>query len=378
MAESRAPAKGGLEGVVAADSAIASIDGEKGALRYRGYLIKDLADHSNFVETTWLLWHGELPQRAQLRELGSQLAAHRELPPAALDVLARVAREQGPMDALRTVVSVLSIDDVPGDVADLTANLQRGARLVARFPTIVAAYHRLHQGQQPLKPKPELGHAANFLYMLTGKVPDADTERMFDTCLVLHAEHDLNASTFAARVTAATLTDMYSAICSAIGTLKGPLHGGANTEVMNMLLEIGAPENVEQHVGDLLTHGKKIMGFGHRVYKVMDPRALVLKEFSRKMARVKNEPRWFAMSEKIEGMVKARKSIDVNVDFYSASAYYYMGIEPYLFTPIFAISRISGWVAHVLEQYANNRLIRPRSHWVGAADRDYVAIERRG
>jgi citrate synthase len=377
MPESKTMSKGGLEGVVAADSSIAWIDGEKGELRYRGYLIKDLSDNSNFVETTHLLWHDELPTREQHAELAAALAARRELPPAVMDLLRKIAPLQPPMDALRTIVSMLSIDDVPGETTDAAVNLQRGTRLVALFPTIVAAYHRLRTGKQPIPPRSDLSHAANFLYMLTGEVPSEQAERMFDTCLVLHAEHDLNASTFAARVTAATLSDLYSAIVSAIGALKGPLHGGANTEVMHMLLEIGGPAEVDSYVGDLISRGQKVMGFGHRVYKVVDPRALILKEFSRKMARITGKPDWFQMSEKIEGIVKARKGIDVNVDFYSASTYYYMGIDPDLFTAIFAISRISGWTAHVFEQYANNRLIRPRSHWIGAPNREWVGFDRR-
>jgi citrate synthase len=378
MADSKAATKGGLEGVVASDSAIAWIDGNKGELRYRGYLIKDLAEQSRFAETTYLLWKGELPTSAQLDAFRKRLSDNRELPPLAMEILQKIAPVQPPMDALRTVVSVLSANDVPGEVTDPEANFERGVRLVAQFPTIVAAYARLRKGQKPIAPRRDLKHAANFLYMLTGEVPAQETEQMFDTCLVLHAEHDFNASTFSARVTAATLTDMYSAICAAIGTLKGPLHGGANTEVMHMLLEIGSPDRVEAHVNDLMARGEKIMGFGHRVYKVVDPRALILKEFSRKMARVTGNSTWFEMSERVEALVKAKKSIDMNVDFYSASTYYYMGIDPELFTAIFAISRISGWVAHVLEQYANNRLIRPRSNWVGAADREYTPIAARG
>jgi citrate synthase len=263
-------------------------------------------------------------------------------------------------------------------VTDPKANFERGVRLVARFPTIVASYERLRQGLEPIAPRPELRYAANFLWMLTGKEPSAEADRIFDTCLVLHAEHDLNASTFAARVTAATLSDVYSSITSAIGALKGPLHGGANTEVMHMLLDIGKVERTEAYVEDLFARHQKIMGFGHRVYKVVDPRALILKEFSRRLAQSTGQPQWYEISERIERLVKTQKSIDMNVDFYSASTYYSLGIRPELYTAIFAISRIAGWIAHVLEQYSNNRLIRPRSHYVGAAPRAYVPIAKRG
>jgi citrate synthase len=370
--------KGGLEGVIAADTAIGKIDGEVGELRYCGYLIKDLAENANFVEVAHLLWHGELPTKAQLDQLRAALIAARELPPQAAEILARIAGRMPPMDALRTVASVLGLDDVPGADTDVAANLQRSIRLTARFPTIVAAYDRLRGGKKVLAPRSDLSHASNFLYMLTGEVPSADVERMMDVCLVLHAEHGLNASTFAARVTAATLSDMYSSVTSAVGTLKGPLHGGANTEVMNMLLKVGSVDKAEQYVADVLARGQKVMGFGHRVYKVVDPRALILKEFSRRLAQATGNDTWFRMSEKIEAAVKSRKGLDVNVDFYSASAYYYMGIKPDLFTTIFAISRIAGWTAHILEQYAHNRLIRPDANWIGAGPRSWVPVSRRG
>ncbi|MCC6672082.1 MAG: citrate synthase [Planctomycetes bacterium] len=377
MSVSKAAPKGGLEGIVAGDSAIGYLDGEKGELRYCGYLIKDLADHSNFVETVWLLWHLELPNKAQLEELRTSLLAERALPGIVYDVLKTVAQHQEPMDALRTAVSAMSADDVPGEVTDRRSNLRRGIRLTAKFPTIIAAHERLRQGKKPLEPRSDLSHAGNFLYMLTGEVPHPEEERMFDTCLVLHAEHGFNASTFAARVTAATLADLYAAITSAIGTLKGPLHGGANTAVMQMLLEMGSVANVEPYLDRILARGGKVMGFGHRVYKVMDPRALILKDFSQRLAKVKNEPRWYEMSAKLEALMKARKGIDVNVDFFSASTYYYMGIRPELYTTIFALSRIAGWVAHVLEQYGNNRLIRPEANWIGAAPRPYVPLGQR-
>lgn len=282
------------------------------------------------------------------------------------------------MDALRTAVSALCLDDVAGDVTDRAANLQRGIHLVAQFPTIVAAYDRLRDRKEPLPPRDDLSHAGNFLYMLTGEEPEDEVAHMFDVCLVLHAEHGFNASTFAGRVTAATLSDLYSAVTSAIGALKGPLHGGANTAVMNTLLGIGSVDGVEPYLDAVFSRGEKVMGFGHRVYKVVDPRAIILRKFSERMADLSGERKWFEMSARLEQLVKSRKGIDMNVDFYSASTYYYMGIKPDLYTAIFAISRVAGWVAHVLEQYANNRLIRPRSNWVGAGPRNYVTMDQRG
>ncbi|MCA8954534.1 MAG: citrate synthase [Planctomycetes bacterium] len=370
--------KGGLEGVVAADSAIARINGEIGELRYCGYLISDLARYSSFAETTHLLWHGELPTAADLAALEAAMAARRELPREVTELLRTIATRQQPMDALRTAVSLMSCDDVPGPAADREANLERSINLTARFPTVIAAYHRLRSGHEPIAPDPQLGHAANFLYMLDGQVPDPEIARMLDVCLVLHAEHGFNASTFAARVTAATLSDVYSALTSAIGTLKGPLHGGANTAVMEMLLQIGSEQEVDGYIEALLARRDKVMGFGHRVYKVVDPRALILRDFSARTAEITGEPKWFRMSQRVEQLIKERKGLDMNVDFYSASTYYSMGISPDLFTAVFAISRVAGWLAHVMEQYANNRLIRPRANWVGAADRDYLTMDQRG
>jgi citrate synthase len=377
MTDSKTAPKAGLEGVTAADSAIGKIDGVVGELRYCGYLITDLADHSDFVETTWLLWNGELPNKPQYDRLKADLAAHRAIPPAVTEMLRVIAPKLGPMDALRTAVSMLGIDDVAGGITDPAVNLRRAVRLTAQFPTIVAAYDRLRDGKQPIAPDPDLDHAANFLYMLTGERPDDEIARMLDVCLVLHAEHGFNASTFAGRVTAATLSDVYSAMCSAIGTLKGPLHGGANTAVMQSLLEIDAVDRVESWLDDQLARGQKIMGFGHRVYKVVDPRAVILRGFAKRIAAITGESKWYDMSTRIEQLMQARKGIDMNVDFYSASTYYSMGIKPDLFTAVFAISRVSGWIAHVMEQYANNRLIRPRSNWVGSDSRDYVFMDKR-
>ena len=378
MTAEKPASKGGLEGVQVANSAISKINGKEGRLRYRGYLIKDLADASSFVETSWLLWHGELPTAAQLEGLNQELVAARALPEQTMAALRAAGTHQGPMDALRTAVSSMDGDEVPGPDTDAECNLRRACLLTARMPTAVAAYQRLRSGEEPIEPRPDLDHASNFLYMLNGDVPDEESSRIMDVCLVLHAEHGFNASTFSARVTAATLSDRYSAITSAIGTLKGPLHGGANTAVMNMLLEMGDESEVEPYLKQALTNRERIMGFGHRVYKVVDPRALILKDFARRLGEIHGDSKWFRLSEKLEEQMKKAKGIDVNVDFYSASTYYSLGIPPDLFTCLFAISRVVGWTAHVMEQHANNRLIRPRSNWVGAEPRDYVAITDRG
>ena len=368
----------GLEGVVAADSAIGKIDGQVGELRYRGYLLKDLADNTDFVETSYLLLHEDLPTQAQLDEFRATLQAEQQVDEATMGLMKQLAVKMAPMDFLRTIVSSLAAEDQPHNDDDRAANVRRGIKLLAKLPTIVAAYARLRKGEAPIAPHPDHSFSASFLHMLTGNVPDAEEARMFDICLILHAEHGFNASTFSSRVTAATLSDMYSAITSAIGTLKGPLHGGANTAVMEMLERIGDPAKVESTLDGMLERKEKVMGFGHRVYKVVDPRALILKEFSRKLAQSKGEPKWFEMSEKLEQAMKAKKGLDMNVDFFSASTYHYMGIDKDLFTCIFAMSRMAGWVAHVLEQQSNNRLIRPRANWVGPDARGFVSIDKRG
>lgn len=368
----------GLEGVVAADSAISSIDGAKGELRYRGYLVEELARDATFPEVSFLLWHGELPNRAQLDRLESALRAARGLPEATERALREAAVQQGPMPALRTAVSTVSVTDEHEGAVDRESNLERAVQLTAKTATIVAAWSALRAGREPAPPRDDLGHAGNFLYMLLGRPVDTELERMFDACLVLHAEHGFNASTFAARVTAATKSDMFAAITSAIGALQGPLHGGANTAVMKMLLEIGEPEAAERYVDEKLARGERIMGFGHRVYRVLDPRARILEEFSRRMAEITGETRWYEISKRVQERVKERKGLDPNVDFFSASTYYAMGIPPELFTCVFAISRVAGWTAHVIEQHENNRLIRPRAHYVGPPPRSWIPMEHRG
>src|SRR5688572_21210307 len=359
--------KAGLEDVVAASSAICYLDGARGVLAYYGYDIHDLARGASFEEVCYLLWHGRLPNRAELGDLQSQLAAARPLSESVLRIMKQLPASDG-MDMVRTMTSVLGHYD--SDAADSSeqANYRKAVRLTAQIASLVATYGRLQAGGGPIQPDPALGHAANFLYMLTGTRPNALSIRAFDVALVLHADHELNASTFAARVAAATLTDLHSAIVGAIGALKGPLHGGANAEVMKMLLEIGKDsgvERAEEYVRAKLARKEKISGFGHRVYNTEDPRATHLRRFSKSIGEQTGQPQWFAMSERIEQVVKAEKRLNPNVDFYSATMFYSLGIPISLYTPIFAVSRISGWTAHVLEQYANNRLIRPRTEYIG-------------
>ena len=367
MSTSEAKPKGGLEDVVAATSAICYLDGDRGVLAYYGYDIHDLARATSFEEVCYLLWHGRLPNRAELGDLQSQLAADRPLSEQVLRLMKQLPANDG-MDMLRTLTSALGqYDPLSGDNS-LQANYRKAVRLTAQIASIVATYGRMKKGGGPIHPDPALGHAANFLYMLTGERPNALATRAFDIALVLHADHELNASTFAARVSAATLTDMYSAIVGAIGALKGPLHGGANADVMRLLIEIGqdsSPEKIDEAIRSRLARKVKIPGFGHRVYRTEDPRATHLRRMSKELGEKAGNTRWFEMSRRIETLVTGEKKLFPNVDFYSASTYYTLGIDIDLYTPIFAVSRISGWTAHCLEQYANNRLIRPRTDYIG-------------
>ncbi|HXG56524.1 MAG TPA: citrate synthase [Vicinamibacterales bacterium] len=359
--------KAGLEDVVAATSAICYLDGDRGVLAYYGYDIHDLARGASFEEVCYLLWHGRLPNRAELGDLQSQLAAARPLPEPILRLMKQLPATDG-MDMLRTLTSALGQYDTEAGDNSQPANYRKAVRLTAQISSIVATYGRMKAGSGPIDPDPALGHAANFLYMLTGNRPNALSTRAFDIALVLHADHELNASTFAGRVSAATLTDMYSAIVGAIGALKGPLHGGANADVMRLLIEIGqdAPgERIDEAVRAKLARKVKIPGFGHRVYHTEDPRATHLRRMSKELGEKAGNTRWFEMSRRIEQLVTSEKKLFANVDFYSASTYYTLGIDIDLFTPIFAVSRISGWTAHCLEQYANNRLIRPRTDYIG-------------
>jgi citrate synthase len=372
--------KAGLEDTVATSSAICYLDGDRGVLAYCGYDIHDLARHATFEEVCYLLWHRRLPTRAELGDLQSQLTAARPLPEPVLRFLRGLPGADS-MDLLRTLTSALGHYDP--DAADHSpqANYRKAIRLTAQISSIVASMGRLQAGGGVIDPDPVLGHAANFLHMLTGERPSGLATRAFDVALILHADHELNASTFAARVAAATLTDIHSAIVAAIGTLKGPLHGGANADVMRMLLEIGpdAPlEKAEDVVRAKLARKEKIPGFGHRVYHTEDPRATHLRQMSRDLGQRAGQPIWYEMSQRIEALMKSEKKLNPNVDFYSASTYHALGIAIELFTPIFAVSRVSGWTAHVLEQYANNRLIRPRAEYIGPEyPQRYVSIENR-
>jgi citrate synthase len=359
--------KAGLEDVVATSSAICYLDGDRGVLAYCGYDIHDLAKQATFEEVCYLLWHRRLPNRAELGNLQSQLAAARPLPEQVIRLM-RSLPPVGGMDALRTITSALAHYDADAADASPAAQYRQAVRLTAQVGTAVATWGRLQAGGGPIAPDSVMGQAANFLYMLTGERPGATAVRALDVALILHADHELNASTFAARVAAATLTDLYSAVVAAIGALKGPLHGGANADVMRMLLELGenaTGERIDQVIHGKLARKEKIPGFGHRVYRTEDPRATHLRQMSRELGgRTRNSP-WFAMSERIETLVKGEKKLNPNVDFYSASTYYALGIPIDLYTPLFAVSRMSGWTAHVLEQYANNRLIRPRAEYTG-------------
>jgi len=375
--------KAGLEDVVAGESSICYLDGDKGVLAYQGYDIHDLAHAergASFEEVCYLLWHGRLPSKSELGDLQTQLVAARVLPEPVLRAMRSLPRVDG-MDALRTMTSILGHYDPDATDRSPQASYRKAVRLTGQISALVATWGRMAQGGGHIDPDPAIGHAANFLYMLTGQRPSALAARAFDVSLVLHADHELNASTFAARVAAATLTDIHSTIVAAIGTLKGPLHGGANAEVMKMLLDIGkdaGPERAEAYVRARLERKEKISGFGHRVYNTEDPRATHLRRFSKQLGEKAGEPQWFAMSERIEQLVRGEKKLYANVDFYSASMFYALGIPVDLYTPIFAVSRISGWTAHVLEQYANNRLIRPRTDYIGPTyPQQFLPIEQR-
>ncbi|MGH9385047.1 MAG: citrate synthase [Vicinamibacterales bacterium] len=360
-------AKAGLEDIVATSSRICYLDGDRGVLAYCGHDIHDLARHATFEETCHLLWHARLPTRAELGDLRSQLAAARPLPEAILRLMKMLPPSDG-MDALRTLTSALGHYDPDASSNSPAASYRKAVRLTGQIASLVATWGRLQQAAGPIAPDPAMGHAANFLYMLTGQRPSPTAIRAMDIALTLHADHELNASTFAARVAAATLTDMHSAIVAGIGTLKGPLHGGANADVMRMLIEIGQdapPDRIDAYIKGKLAKKAKIPGFGHRVYTTEDPRATHLRQMSKELGQKAGNTKWFEMSERIDALIRAEKKLYANVDFYSASTYYTMGIAIDLYTPIFAVSRISGWSAHVLEQFSNNRLIRPRADYTG-------------
>ena len=367
----------GLADVVAAQTGTSDIDGKLGRLWYAGYDIHDLARYSTFEETVFLLHNRRLPSRSELEELSERLTEERDLEDFTRQLMPTFAEVTTPMSMLRTAVSAASAYDPDGWDHSAEGNERKAMRLIARFPTMISTYHCIRNGADPRPPDPKLPHAANFLYMLSGEEPEEEAARALDICLVLHADHTMNASTFTARVVASTLSDMHSAITGAIAALKGPLHGGANEAVMKMLQEIGDPAEVERAVKAKLARKERIMGFGHRVYKTEDPRATHLRRLSQEVGERVGDTRWYEISERIEKVVMEEKGLYPNVDFYAASVYYSLGIPIDLFTPVFAASRVSGWTAHVREQLADNRLIRPESEYIGPRDQEYVPLEER-
>ena len=355
----------GLEGIVVANTHLSSVRGQEGQLIYNGYDINDLAGHVTYEEVVHLLHHGKLPNQAELDELNEQLRGFRDLPQGVIEIIKALPNDASPMHALRTGISALGCWDTTAEEQSLYQQRRQCTRLIAQIAVITAIFHRHRQGKEIIAPDPSLGEAANFLYMMSGEKPSDEAVETLDMCYVLHADHGMNASTFSSRVTIATLSDVYSAITSAIGTLKGPLHGGANEGVIKMLQEIGSPDKVDAFIDDALAQKKKIMGIGHRVYKVLDPRAPHLKKMAQILSSKLGEPKWIQMSERIAELMLEKKGLNANVDFYSATVYYSLGIPTDLFTPIFAIARTAGWTAQVLEQLADNRLIRPGANYVG-------------
>lgn len=374
MADNSALNKG-LEGVVALSSSISSII--DGVLTYRGYNIDDLADNTSFEEVVYLLWHDDLPNREQFDAFDKELKSNRSVHEYVLRHMEHFPKTSLPMEMLRTAVSLLGLHDKEANDNSEEANRRKAVRLTAQLPTLVAAIDRIRKGKPPVEPREDLSTAANFLYMLNGIEPDEVEVNAMDKALVLHADHELNASTFASRQTVSTLSDMYSGITSAIGTLKGQLHGGANERVMKTLLRVGSIDNVESFLDQALENKERIMGFGHRVYKTGDPRAPHLREMSKKLGELKGDSTWYDMSVKLHSLMEEKKGLKPNVDFYSASCYYTLGIPLDIYTPIFAMSRISGWLAHILEQYENNRLIRPRAGYIGATNRVSKPLDQR-
>lgn len=379
LTTSDAPVKArGLEGVVALESALSSIDGQKGELIYRGYNINDLAEEASFEEVVHLLWNGTLPTQDEFETLRSELQSERALPAPVMDILRNVPDDAHPMAVLRTAVSSLALYDEEADTMEPDANRRKAVRILAQIPTVIAAFDRLRKGKTPVSPLDHESMAHNFLYMLNGEKPGKAAADIFDICLVLHADHGLNASTFTSRVIGSTLSDMYSAVAGATGALKGKLHGGANREVMRMLLDIDEKgADPAAYLRERLEAGEKVMGFGHRVYKTMDPRAAILRDMVEELSEEEGEMKWYEYSMAVMDTMKQETGIDPNVDFFSASTYYQLGLDPDLFTPIFVLSRTAGWTAHLIEQWADNRLIRPRAQYVGDRDRTFVPIEGR-
>ena len=370
----------GLEGIIANSTSLSDVLGKEGVLIYAGYDINELAGKATYEEIVYLLWHGALPNRAELDELKAKLRSERELPRGVVDFIKSTPRNANPMDVMRTAVSMLGLYDsgLSDEDSRQDADHRRAISITAKIGVIAAYFHRARQGLELPKVRDDLSEAAHFLYLLNGTEPSPEAEKTLDVAYVLHADHGMNASTFSARVTIATLSDFYSAITSAIGTLKGPLHGGANEGVIHMLLEIGSENKVDAWVEEQLAQKKKIMGIGHRVYKVLDPRAPHLRTMAVKLSEELGEPKWIRMSERIAEIMKEKKGLNANVDFYSATVYYSLGIPTDMFTPIFAIARTSGWTAHVLEQLADNRLYRPLSAYVGPpVGKKFVPIDER-
>jgi len=372
-----AAAATGLRGVVVGASTVSDVVGDKGELIYQGYNIHELAKSSTFEEVAFLLWNKRLPRRAELDELKRAIGEAYAVPKPIIDLLRQIPREADPIDVLRTAVSALEFYDPEARDISREVSLKTSIKLTAQFPTLVAAADRIRRGMDPVEPLPDENIATNFLYMLKGEKPSEHDAHVFDVCLVLHADHELNASTFTARVVAGTLANIYASVTAAIGALSGPLHGGANTNVMKTLLEIGEIENLESFIKQALAEKRKIMGFGHAVYRTEDPRATHLRKFSKEMGERAGVTKWYEMSRKLEEVMMREKGLYPNVDFFSASTYYVMGIPLDLYTPIFAISRITGWTAHILEQYADNKLIRPRAEYVGPRNLQYLAIDKR-
>ena len=372
-----ATAATGLRGVVVGASTVSDVVGDKGELIYQGYNIHELAKSSTFEEVAFLLWNKRLPRRSELDELKRAIGEAYAVPKPIIDLLRQIPREADPIDVLRTAVSALEFYDPEARNISREVSFKTSIKLTAQFPTLVAAADRIRRGLDPVEPLPDENIATNFLYMLKGEKPSEYDAHVFDVCLVLHADHELNASTFTARVVAGTLANIYASVTAAIGALSGPLHGGANTNVTKTLLEIGDIKNLESFIKQALVAKRKIMGFGHAVYRTEDPRATHLRQFSKEMGERAGDTKWYEMSRKLEEVMMREKGLYPNVDFFSASTYYVMGIPLDLYTPIFAISRITGWTAHILEQYADNKLIRPRAEYVGPRNLRYVAIDKR-
>lgn len=367
----------GLEGVVASETSLSFIDGQEGVLLYRGYNIHDLADEASYPEALYLLWDGELPDSRELAAFRGRLADQRALDDRALEILRQIPRDASPMSVLRTAVSALGTYDPDSEESSAEANRRKAERLVAKIPTIIAAFHRLREGEEPVGPDPDLSHAGNFLYMLRGEEPREVEARALDTSLLLYLDHGLNASTFTCRVVASTLSDLHSAVTGGIGALRGALHGGANEQAMRMLLEIGARDRASAWVDEALEEGRRIMGFGHRVYRTEDPRATHLRAMSDELSSSLGEPKWHEIARQVEEAMLDRKGIDCNVDFYCGTVYHTLGIPLDLYTPLFATGRVGGWAGHVMEQHADNRLIRPRAEYVGPSERSWVPLADR-